>query len=195
MVKVFQKFLYETRLKRLGIYSLNRQRLRGYLIETFKILTKKECLDCSGCFELAYVSSRLRWHLLKLLKPRCRTTVRPNFFSLRVISEWNKLLQKVVEATHSRTDWTNTGTIWASSADQPYSPLTTSIKHIFQTYKVIIILLTSKRNCWRHKWKCFKSEFLLVEHKNFEWYLPHNETSTCYKGLFYYYCYYCYANM
>ena len=80
------------------IYSLERQRLRGDLIETFKILTGREHVNYSKFFELADVISGLRGHSLKLFKPRCRTTVRQNFFSLRIASEWNKLPQDIVEA-------------------------------------------------------------------------------------------------
>ena len=43
MVKGLKKLPYETRLKKLGIYSLERRRLCGDLIETFKILTGREC--------------------------------------------------------------------------------------------------------------------------------------------------------
>ena len=53
----------------MGIYSLKRRRLglRGDLIETFKILTGKEHVNCSKFFELADVTSGLRGHSLKLL--------------------------------------------------------------------------------------------------------------------------------
>jgi len=97
MVKGLKKLPYETRLKRLGIYTLERRRLRGDLIETFKILTGKERIDFFD-FELADATSWLRGHSLKLYKPRCRTTLRQNFFSIRVINEWNKLPQSVIEA-------------------------------------------------------------------------------------------------
>jgi len=40
---------------------------------------------------------------LKLCKPRCRTTVRQNFFSLRIVNEWNKLPQDVIEAPSMNT--------------------------------------------------------------------------------------------
>jgi len=69
------------------------------LIETFKILTGREHVNYSKFFELANVTSGLRGHSLKLFKRRCRTTVRQNFFSLRVVNEWNKLPQDVVEAS------------------------------------------------------------------------------------------------
>ena len=68
------------------------------MINTFKILTGKEQVNCSKFFKLADVTSRLRGHSLKLFKPRCRTTVRQNFFSLRIVNEWNKLPQDVVDA-------------------------------------------------------------------------------------------------
>ena len=90
---------YETRLKRLGIYSLERRRLRGDLIETFKILTGREHIDSSNFFELSETTSGLRGHSLRLYKQRCCTTVRQCFFSSRVINSWNRLPQYVVEAT------------------------------------------------------------------------------------------------
>jgi len=47
MVKDLKKFSHETRLKRLGIYSLDRRWLCGDLIETFKILTGKNVLTAA----------------------------------------------------------------------------------------------------------------------------------------------------
>ena len=40
---------------------------------------------------------------MKLFKLRCRTTVRQKFFSLRIVNEWNKLPQDVVEAPSINT--------------------------------------------------------------------------------------------
>ena len=73
------------------------------LIETFKILTGREHVNYSKFFELADVTSGLRGHSLKLFKPRCHTAVRPNFFSLRIVNEWKKLTQDVVEAPSTNT--------------------------------------------------------------------------------------------
>jgi len=45
MFKGLKKLPYETRLRKLGIYSSDRRRLRGDLIETFKIITGKEYVN------------------------------------------------------------------------------------------------------------------------------------------------------
>jgi len=70
----------------------------GQFLRALAVLT----ID-SKFFELADVTSGLRGHSLKLFKPRCRTTVRQNFFSLWIVNEWNKLPQDVVEAPSTNT--------------------------------------------------------------------------------------------
>ena len=42
---------------------------------------------------------RTRGHSYKLVKSRSKLEVRKNFFSQRVVSEWNNLPTEVVEAT------------------------------------------------------------------------------------------------
>ena len=46
-------------------------------------------------------------HSLKLFKPQCKTNVRQNFFSQRVIDMWNSLPEEVMSApwTHSKRTW------------------------------------------------------------------------------------------
>ena len=98
MVKGLKKLPYEIRLRKFGISSLERRRLCGDLIETFKILNGKKYVNCSKFFQLIDVTSGLIGHSLKVFKPRCHTTVRENFFSLWIVNEWNKLPQDVVDA-------------------------------------------------------------------------------------------------
>jgi len=89
----------ETTLKRLELYSPEIRRLCGDLIERLKILTRKECIDFIIFFRLADISIGLQGHSLKLLKPRCHTTVGQNFFNLCIVNEQKKLSQVVIEAT------------------------------------------------------------------------------------------------
>ena len=95
LVKGLKRKPYEERLMSLGLYSLQQRRLRGDgdLIETFKILTGKERIDSRSFFQLATDSHNLRGHSLKLFLPRCSTTVRKTFFSTRVVSYWNALIE------------------------------------------------------------------------------------------------------
>ena len=98
MVHGLKDLKYEDRLKRFGVYSLQRRRFRGDLIETFKILTGKECIDKRQFFSLS-VTTNLRGHDQKLFTPRSHLQVRQKLFSQWIIDTWNKLPQEVVEST------------------------------------------------------------------------------------------------
>jgi len=63
----FNKMPYEERLKALGLYSLQRRRLTGDLIETYKILTGKEKIKSDQLFQKA-TTTELIGHSLKLYK-------------------------------------------------------------------------------------------------------------------------------
>ena len=99
MVSGFRNKSYNERLKLLGLTTLSKRRIRGDLIETFKILTDREKLNKNDFFQLADQQHGLRGHTLKLFKKRCHTTIRANSFSMRVVDEWNALPQEVVAAT------------------------------------------------------------------------------------------------
>ena len=71
---------YADRLKFLGLLSLENRRVRGDLIEVFKILTDRENVDKNQFFTLSEFS-HLRGHSLKLSKPRSTRQARQNFFS------------------------------------------------------------------------------------------------------------------
>ena len=88
---------YEERLDRLGLYSLEFRRLRGDLIETYKILKGLERLDAGRLFPMLG-ESRTRGHSLRIRGRPFRMEMRKNFFSQRVVNLWNSLPQKAVEA-------------------------------------------------------------------------------------------------
>ena len=97
MIEDCKSLCYEDRLKATGLISLESRRIRGDMIEVFKILKGINKTDKTRWFELAQ-NNRTRGHKLKLVKNRSRLEVRRNFFSQRVVSVWNNLPKVVVEA-------------------------------------------------------------------------------------------------
>ena len=95
MIQGFRNLDYIERLRRCGLTTLKTRRIRGDMIETYKIVTGKEGLDKDTFFQQPYRSSE-RGHSLKLYKGRCRLDVRKFFFSNRVVDEWNSLPENVV---------------------------------------------------------------------------------------------------
>jgi len=64
------------------------------------------------------------------------TTVRQNFFSLRIVSEWNNLHRtswRHRQSVRSRTGWIDTGTIWAFKADKLHSLSNNSTQQLNST--------------------------------------------------------------
>ena len=69
---------YEERLQMLGLTTLETRRIRGDLIEVYKILKGFDHVDEKQFFTRA--SGSTRGHDLKLVKPRCRLDCRKFFF-------------------------------------------------------------------------------------------------------------------
>ena len=99
---------YRERLKKLGMLSLSQRRLRGDLIETFKIMKGIEGISIEKLFQVA-TEERTRGHNLKLFKPSMSKglLIRKNFFSIRVINSWNSLPQFVVDSLNVNQFKTN----------------------------------------------------------------------------------------
>ncbi len=85
---------YEDRLRLLKIHSMRKRRLKGDLIESFKILNGYSKVDSNIFFQLNH--SR-QGHAFKLKKPRCNSKARQIFFCKELfINSWNSLDDKVV---------------------------------------------------------------------------------------------------
>lgn len=89
---------YKERLETLGLFSMERRRLRGDLIETFKIMKGLTGLEMGNLFTRAPLEST-RGHQMKLMKPRCRLNLRANFFTNRVIDVWNQLPSSLLDCS------------------------------------------------------------------------------------------------
>ena len=97
LVQGMKSLTYQERLKKLQLSTIEQRILRGDLIETYKILTNKTNLDPDHFFEQNW-DDRTRGHHLKLVKKRAVHDSRMQFFSNRVISQWNRLPEDVVSA-------------------------------------------------------------------------------------------------
>jgi len=98
LIPSIRKLRYEDRLKYLGLFSLQRRRKRGDLIETFKIMNGVENIDSETFFKRSSATN-LRGHNFKIYKQTATSIHRRNFFSQRVVNSWNLLPWDVVNAS------------------------------------------------------------------------------------------------
>ena len=93
---------YEERLKALNLFSLSKRRLRGKLIECFKILKGFNNVDIENYFSFA-PALPTRGNSMKLKGQRCNLDVTKYFFTNDVINEWNKLPEEVIQSNTINT--------------------------------------------------------------------------------------------
>ena len=99
MIPAIRHISYEDRLRAMDLPSLLYRRLRGEAVEAYKYL--HSCYRVDNSFlplHQAHSEVCTRGHCLKLQKRDCRTTVRANFFSFRIVNFCNALPTNVVEA-------------------------------------------------------------------------------------------------
>ena len=90
---------YEERLEKFRLPTLRQRRLRGDLIETYKILSSgySEEINLSSMYQ-HNTNEHLRGHSKKLSKEKCATLVRKNFLTNRVVYQWNALDEETISA-------------------------------------------------------------------------------------------------
>ena len=99
IVPELRNMTYNKRLESLGLISLEDRRVRGDMIETYKIMTGKEDISRDTFFKLAPLRGNLNeTRNLKIFKKRFNQNKRKYFFSQRVIEKWNQLSNEEVNA-------------------------------------------------------------------------------------------------
>ena len=96
LIPELRHMCYADRLKELNLFSLETRRLRGQLIEVFKILRGFENVDYRSMFELS--EGRTRNNGYKLELKRYNRDLCGNFFSYKICSRWNALPSEVVNS-------------------------------------------------------------------------------------------------
>ncbi len=91
---------YPERFRKLKLPTLSYRRLRGDLIETYKMLSGKDYdPDVADFLPVNQpLSTNLRGHSKKLFLQRAENSLRKNSFAIRIVKIWNSLPEDVVNA-------------------------------------------------------------------------------------------------
>ena len=97
---------YPDRLAQLQLTTLEERRIRGDMIEVYKLIHGLDKVNAGEEFlkmEIGTNRQRTRGHPFKLQKPRHRLHRRNKFFSTRVVDHWNQLPEHVVLSKNVNT--------------------------------------------------------------------------------------------
>ncbi|KFP29267.1 hypothetical protein N325_07957, partial [Colius striatus] len=97
MIMGLKRLSYEERLAELGLFSLEKRRLRRDLINIYKYL-KDECHEVETSLFSLVTSNRTRGNGMKLEHKKFHLNIRNNYFTAHVTEQWHRLPRGVVES-------------------------------------------------------------------------------------------------
>jgi hypothetical protein len=124
LIPGFKEMSYEERLRKLNLPTLKYRRIRGDMIEMFKIMTHKYDERVSNFIEMHQSDQTTRGHQYKIKKQQVRLNVRKNSFVNRSVDSWNGLPSNVVNAPTVQAFEARLDKLWRSeptkfNIDQP----------------------------------------------------------------------------
>jgi len=157
LVITIKHLKYKERLQRLKLPTLRFRRIRGDMIEVYKILTCRYCKNVDLHLEL-HQDNITRGHSLKLVNSRCHYDLRKFPFSARIVNVWKSLPASVnsannVNTVKNRLDrfWTNQEIMYDYKSSLTGIGSRSSVDnfwwHIFSF--IIMLWICNKRQKWR----------------------------------------------